>query len=55
MEDCLELHLVCFALNLGAAALQFYTSRSELFEKLLEFFPLNMKEPAGNLVDLVIL
>jgi hypothetical protein len=33
--------------------LDFYESRTELYESLLEFFPDNMREPKGNIVDLV--
>jgi hypothetical protein len=32
-----------------------FSKRSELFEKLLAFFPESMKEPSANLVDLLVL
>ncbi|KAJ3206086.1 Muskelin 1, intracellular mediator containing kelch motif, partial [Clydaea vesicula] len=32
---------------------EFYDSRIELYEKLLEFFPKSMRQPTENLVDLV--
>ena len=30
-----------------------YRARSELYDSLLEFFPDSMREPKGNLLDLV--
>jgi hypothetical protein len=30
-----------------------FSSRTALFESLLDYFPVGMKEPASNLVDLV--
>jgi hypothetical protein len=30
-----------------------YTTRSELYDRLIEYFPENMKQPIGSLVDYV--
>ena len=37
----------------GESESQTYFNRTALYEKLLEYFPSSMKEPKGNLVDLV--
>lgn len=50
------LHLTIFfffLLETFAHMSKHYQSRTELFDQLVSFFPDNMTQPKGNLVDLI--